>query len=340
MNIVITGGGTGGHLRVAQALGKYFAEQKHAVYYIGSVNGQDIQWFDSADFVKESYFLKTSGVVNKNILGKVFSLGKIGTATLKARKILKKNKVDAVVSVGGFSAAAASFAAVMLGTPFFIHEQNARVGRLNKLLRPFAKEFFSSYNETSPVPYPVEDEFFSTRHVREEVKKIIFLGGSQGASFINDFALSIAPRLKAMDIKIAHQCGNADFQKLKKEYKKLDIEVELAPFWTDLSSRLSDADMAISRAGASTLWELSANAIPTFYIPYPYAAGDHQYHNAAFLVEQNAAWMRRQKDLKEEEILSILLGSIKEQSEKLISLVHENGTPIIADKILDRIKNA
>jgi len=337
MNIVITGGGTGGHLRVAQALGRHFAFLKHTVYYIGSVNGQDIQWFENTDFVKASYFLKTAGVVNKNFAGKIFSLGKIGTATLKARKILKDNKIDAVVSVGGFSAAAASFAAVMLGLPFFIHEQNARIGRLNKLLRPFAKEFFSSYDEDNPVEYPVENEFFTTRRVRSEVKKVIFLGGSQGASFINDFAISIAPRLKAMEIKIAHQCGNADFQKLKTAYKKLDIDVELAPFWTDLSSRLSSADMAISRAGASTLWELSANAIPSFFIPYPYAAGDHQYHNATFLVEQNAGWMARQKDIKEEQILSILLGDVTAQSKKLMELVDKNGTPVIAQKILNRL---
>jgi len=337
LNILITGGGTGGHLRVAQSLGRYFYEQKHIVYYIGSVNGQDIQWFENADFVKASYFLKTSGVVNKNFAGKIFSLGKIGTATLKARKILKNRKIDAVVSVGGFSAAAASFAAVTLGIPFFIHEQNARIGRLNKLLKPFAKEFFSSYDEINPVEYPVENEFFSTRRIRGEVKKVIFLGGSQGASFINDFAIDIAPRLKAMGIKIAHQCGNADFQKLMTSYKKMDIDVELAPFWTDLPKRLSEADMAISRAGASTLWELSANAIPTFFIPYPYAAGDHQYHNAAFLVEQNAGWMARQSDLKEEQVLSVLLGDVTEQSQKLAELVQKNGTPIIAQKILDRI---
>jgi len=337
MNILITGGGTGGHLRVAQALGRYFHEKKHTVYYIGSVSGQDIQWFDNADFVKSSYFLKTTGVVNKNLFGKIFSLGKIGTATLQARQILKKEKIDAVVSVGGFSAAAASIAAIMLGIPYFIHEQNARVGRLNRLLRPFAKEFFSSYDETNSIPYPVEKEFFASKRIRSEVKKVIFLGGSQGASFINDFALQLAPRLKAMDIKIAHQCGNKDFQKLRTAYKKADIEVELAPFWTDLSSRLSEADMAISRAGASTLWELSANAIPTFFIPYPYAAGDHQFHNALFLVEQDAAWMARQQDVKEEQVLSILLGDVKEQSEKLAQLVQENGTPIIGQKILNMI---
>jgi len=120
------------------------------------------------------------------------------------KKILQANKIQAVISVGGFSAAAASLASFTVGAPLFIHEQNAVAGRLNALLRPYAKLFISSYESADLVRgYPVDEKFFDLARVRYKVKTVIFLGGSQGATAINNLALHVAKKLRSRGINIS-----------------------------------------------------------------------------------------------------------------------------------------
>ena len=95
-------------------------------------------------------------------------------------------------------------------------------------------------------------------------------------------ALSVASLLSKQQVKIIHQAGESDFERVKKEYEILGIEVELYAFTTQLPKLIEKSDLAVSRAGASTLWELTTNGCPAFYIPYPYAAGDHQFFQCSF----------------------------------------------------------
>jgi len=235
--------------------------------------------------------------------------------------------------VGGFSAAPASFASLFSLLPLFIHEQNAAVGRLNALLKPFSKSFISAYDKNSPIQgYPVKDIFFRSARVREELKTIIFLGGSHGAKAINDLALSVASQLRDRGIKIIHQAGESDFKRVEEEYEHLGVEVELYAFTKDLASLITRADLAVSRGGASTLWELTANRCPAFYIPYPYAAGDHQYENVRFIVENELGWCERESQDLKEKLLSILDESVKIRSEKLTLYSQEDvASKMIAD---------
>jgi len=319
MKICITGGGTGGHLMIAQALAEAGVNEGHELIFIGSTKGQDKKYFEFHSDFSNVYFLETTGVVNQKGLGKFVALFKVFMAFFKARSILKKHNIQATYSVGGFSAAPASLASISKFIPFFIHEQNAVEGRLNKLLKPFAKRFISAYDKNSVIKgYPVKDVFFKTARVRESLKTIIFLGGSHGAKAINDLALSTCRELSKRGIKIIHQAGEADFERVKKEYKALHVEAEVYAFTKELDKLISKADLAISRAGASTLWELTANGSPALYIPYPYAAGDHQYHNAKFIVEHELGWCEREGDGLKDKLLSILDEDLKTRSEKLL----------------------
>ncbi|MEA2111665.1 MAG: undecaprenyldiphospho-muramoylpentapeptide beta-N-acetylglucosaminyltransferase [Campylobacterota bacterium] len=334
MTFLITGGGTGGHLSIAASLLNALKERGHKAIYIGSMSGQDQKWFLNEMGFEEKYFFETTGVVNQRGLGKLKALFKIFKAFFKSRKLIKNLHVDAVISVGGFSAAPASFAAVTLKVPFFIHEQNAVTGRLNALLQSSSSAFFSSYDETSPIKgYPVNTLLFKTAHIRKDIKTIIFLGGSQGAQFINDLALKMAPELNARGINIIHQSGERDYERLKNEYKRLNIHVDLFGFTKELSKLLEQSDLAISRAGASTLWELCANGLPAFYIPYPYAAGDHQFYNAKFLVDKNLAWCERQSDDLHVNILKVLDEDISKMSEGLTHLGGDNASQEIVEYI-------
>ena len=264
--------------------------------------------------------------MNRKGWGRAAALWRIFKAFLQARRILKQHRADAVISVGGFSAAPAALAAVSRGTPLFIHEQNAVSGRLNRLLRPFAKRFFSSYDPASPVrDYPVSGEFFKRARVRSSVKTVIFLGGSQGAAFINDLALSVAPRLRERGIGIIHQCGERDFGRVQAAYAERGVEAELYGFTKELPALIERSDLAVSRAGASTLWELCASGIPALYVPYPHAAADHQYHNARFLVEQGLGWCERQGEGVEGLFLTLLDEELETCSRALMELCHPEG---------------
>ncbi len=327
--ILITGGGTGGHLAIAKSLKEAFLKQNIPVIYVGSTKGQDRAWFEKDPEWAARYFLQSEGVVNKKGFKKLFSLSSIAKETQKAKKILHKHNIKAVVSVGGYSAAPASFAAVLAKTPLFIHEQNAVVGRLNALLKPFAKRFFGSFFPPFD-PYPVDNRYYRTRRIRKDLQTLIFLGGSQGAKQINDLAISLAPKLYKNGIRLIHQCGKRDFERVAKAYEKLGVEVELFDFDSNIVHKIAKADLAIARAGASTVWELAANALPAIFVPYPYAAGDHQRKNAVFIEKRGGA------KLWSEEIDFFSL-DLEAMSSTLTALFKPHGAEIIVREILESI---
>lgn len=333
--IVITGGGTGGHLSIAKA----FMEElnKRGIYpiYIGSTNGQDMDWFKDDEGFSQTYFLESKGVVNQKGLGKIESLTNILKLSNECKDIFKKNGVKIVISVGGYSAAPASIASIFSKTNLFIHEQNAVKGRLNQILTPFAKRVFCSF--TPPYdPYPIREIFFQKQRVRNRIKTIIFLGGSQGALEINDFALKVAKRLNDLGIKIIHQTGKRDFNRVKKGYEKLGIQADIFDFNKDLIQKIAKADFAISRAGASTLWELAANGLPALFFPYPYAAKNHQEFNAKFLADKEAGFLVK-KEKREEALFEILKKDLSSYSNNLIGLTKKDGAKKIIDEILNSV---
>ena len=336
MRICITGGGTGGHLMIAEALAEAGVKDGNELIFIGSTYGQDRKYFGETTLFSSVYFLETTGVVNQKGLGKVKALLKVLRGFFQARSLLKKHKIEAVYSVGGFSAAPAALATLSLHIPLFIHEQNAVAGRLNALLRPFAKSFISAYEQSSEISgYPVKEVFMQTARVRKECKTLLFLGGSHGAKAINELALSLAKELTSRGVQIIHQAGEADFLRVEKAYKSLGVEVELYGFTKELPALIARADFAVSRAGASTLWELTTNGCPAFYVPYPYAAGDHQYHNAAFIVKSAMGWCQREGEELRSRLLEALSHlELEAKSRKLIA--HSNSD--VASKMIEAVK--
>ena len=302
-------------------------------HYIGSESGQDKAWFGADEGFVGKLFLATRGVVNQKGLGRLAALAQAAKGALAARRYMREHGVTAVLSVGGFSAAPASFAALAGGVPFFIHEQNAVSGRLNRLLKPYARRFFSSY-EGERVDYPVRDIFFETARTRERVGTVIFLGGSQGAKAINDFALALAPTLKERGVRIVHQAGKGDIERVAAAYEAMGVEADCFAFHPALHEKIAAADFAVSRAGASTLWELVANRIPTLFVPYPYAAGDHQYHNALFLAGRGAGWVVRQERLDAETFWKAARSDLAGISGRLEGLVRPGGAKTMVDAML------
>ena len=332
--IAITGGGTGGHLAIAKAFANELNSRGIKAIFIGSSSGQDKMWFENSDIFEATYFLNSSGVVNKRGFGRLKSLINILNLAFKCKKIFKFHKVSSVISVGGYSAAPSAFGAIICGKKLYIHEQNAVIGRLNLILKPFAREFFSSYFEPK-FDYPVDEKFFKISKIRKNLNTILFLGGSQGANFINNLALSLAKDLDKNGIKIIHQCGQKDYETIIEKYKELNIKAEVFAFSKDIDLFMSRADFCISRAGASTIWELCAASLPTLFIPFPYAANNHQFYNAKFLNDQNAAMVLKEDEIDSKNLLNIIYNlNLEDISQKLINLLNKNGSKVIIDRIL------
>jgi UDP-N-acetylglucosamine--N-acetylmuramyl-(pentapeptide) pyrophosphoryl-undecaprenol N-acetylglucosamine transferase len=336
-NIVITGGGTGGHLKIADVFIDEFKAKGFEVIYIGSTSGQDKSWFENDNRLKEAIFLETSGVVNKSGFSKIFSLLNIFKKALFCLKILRQNRVNIVVSVGGFSAASASFAAILKrDCKFFIHEQNSKMGSLNLKTMKYATKVYSSFHDFSSIKdYPVKDEFFQKARIRKELKTIGFFGGSQGAKAINDFALKVAPFLNERGVKIIHQAGRSDLNRVHEEYEKLGIKADVFDFTKDFVEKMNECDFSVSRAGASTLFEICANNLPTFFIPYKYAASNHQYFNAKALVEQNLCFLQNEDELSIDYFLECLDCNLEDISTRLKTSINPNGAKKIVEDILN-----
>ena len=329
-SIVMTGGGTGGHLAIVRAVKNELKSRR--LVYVGSTAGQDRRWFGEDPVFGEKYFLETRGVVNQGFGGKVRSLGMLAAAVKRTMGILRKEEAAVVFSVGGYSAAPSALAAKVLGIPLVIHEQNAVPGALNRLLKPFAAVYLSAFEEESPVrAYPVDEVFFEKARVRQDLRSILFIGGSQGAAAINRLALELAPALKARGIKILHQAGERHLESVRKSYEEMGIEAEVFGFSDRIPELMAQADFAVARAGASTLWELAANGLPTLFVPYPYAAGDHQYRNAEYLARRRLAWVIRESELEAGKVLDLMKQDLSLPSQGLIDFTPREGSRKIAE---------
>ncbi|WP_066388948.1 UDP-N-acetylglucosamine--N-acetylmuramyl-(pentapeptide) pyrophosphoryl-undecaprenol N-acetylglucosamine transferase [Helicobacter himalayensis] len=353
----ITGGGTGGHLAIAKALALELKARNLPCVYIGSTLGQDKLWFgessasnaNEALFVK-TYFLQSTGVVNKRGLAKLGALLKVANATKLARKIFKIHNVHAVISVGGFSAAGASIGALICRIPLFIHEQNAMSGSLNKILSPFAKAVFSSFPQEHTgffkarnfvqCAYPIRKEFFVKARVREKIDSVLFLGGSQGARTINNLALELAPKLLELGIKVFHQCGKNDFERVKEAYAKQGIleRVNAFSYNPNLVELMERSDVCISRSGASSVWETCANGLPCFFVPYPYAHKNHQYFNALEFQKKGLAEICTEYKLDSAKVLTFLQ-NLKPKISQISQILHSATSPNGAKEIITQIES-
>jgi UDP-N-acetylglucosamine--N-acetylmuramyl-(pentapeptide) pyrophosphoryl-undecaprenol N-acetylglucosamine transferase len=329
--IVLTGGGTGGHLSIVKSIKDELNKIGILPVFVGSSFGQDRAWFEDSSGFEAKYFLDSSGVMNKNSFGKIKMVSKLIKYAISSKEIFKKHNINKVFSVGGYSSFPASLGAVIYNKKLYIHEQNAIMGNSNRLLSKFAKNIFSSFGD-NPYSYPVADIFFDRARVRKKINKIIFLGGSQGARDINDFAIEVAKNFK--DIYIIHQTGKKDYERVLSEYSRLNItNVYVFDFSTTLIEKIVDADFAVTRAGASTMFELVANQIPSLFIPYPFAANNHQYYNANYLASKGLGFLSTNPTIKE--LNSIINSDIEEISIKLQNLISRDGAKSIVEKVLN-----
>ena len=325
-SIIIAAGGTGGHIFPALAMANHFKENGHKVVIAGTGNELERKIFSQSD-IEVEYFearkIKRNGLMTF-LDPKIYQT--IFRPDAKLIKFLKGFEPDLVLGMGGYPSISTCTAVNGSDrTVVVIHEQNAKAGLANRYLAWTAAyavieglpgavggitKFFTG--DCQYLGNPVRQEIIDTRQPSREFPdkskkpRIFILGGSQGARSIN-FAVPKAMHLLSKDtpVEITHDTGEADYEKVKEIYKDFNIKAKVSKFIDDISQVYKWADIVIGRAGAMTISELSALGLPSILIPYPQATDNHQFYNAKFLVDKNAAEMILDKDLKPEKLAQI-----------------------------------
>ena len=325
-SIIIAAGGTGGHIFPALAMANHFKENGHKVVIAGTGNELERKIFSQSD-IEVEYFearkIKRNGFMTF-LDPKIYQT--IFRPDAKLIKFLKGFEPDLVLGMGGYPSISTCTAVNGSNrTVVVIHEQNAKAGLANRYLAWTAAyavieglpgavggitKFFTGDCQYlgNPVRQEIIDKRQPCREFPDKSKKprIFILGGSQGARSIN-FAVPKAMHLLSKDtpVEITHDTGEADYEKVKEIYKDFNIKAKVSKFIDDISQVYKWADIVISRAGAMTISELSALGLPSILIPYPQATDNHQFYNAKFLVDKNAAEMILDKDLNPEKLAQI-----------------------------------
>lgn len=330
MRIIVTGGGTGGHVFPAIEIAKEFVRQdpKIKVVYIGNKGGLEERKASEAGL--EFYGLKTKKLVGQGLITKFFSLISLSLGIAQCLFIFMKKRPQAILGVGGYVSAPATIAGFCLGIPRFIAEQNVVPGFANQALGKISNRIFISFEESSRffpsnrsilTGNPVRQEFFGRENVTSQGPlRILVTGGSAGAIFINEEvpkAISLAKEL-CPELKITHQTGKEKLSDVSERYQKYQIDAKVVPFIEDMAEAFKNHDLIISRAGATVIFEIMASGMAAILIPYRFANG-HQKANAQALTKKGAALMFEEK----EAFASSLSQAIKElyQNRDMLTLM-------------------
>lgn len=312
MRLIIAGGGTGGHLFPGIAVAEEFLARgaENEVLFVGTERGIEARLLPKLGYRLE--LISASGMKGLGTAKQIMSAGRLLYGYAQSRKILKEFRPDLVLGVGGYASAPLVLAARGMGIRRFIHEQNAAPGLTNKLLGRVVDGVFISMEESASF-FPKKITQMTGNPIRKEILwgfqervrsmgdsfSILVFGGSAGAQRVNTALLEALPHLAGMKqrLRITHQTGEKDVVRVREGYQAQGVQAKVVSFIDDMSAAYGAADLVICRAGATTIAEVTACGKGCIFIPYPYAADDHQRKNAESLVKKGAGRMILEEDL-------------------------------------------
>jgi UDP-N-acetylglucosamine--N-acetylmuramyl-(pentapeptide) pyrophosphoryl-undecaprenol N-acetylglucosamine transferase len=311
-HIVITGGGTGGHLFPGIAIARAFQQRLAgaAILFVGT--GRELE----QRVVKEAGYrhavLKVQGLKGMGLLRQFRSLVTLPGALLRAGGILWRFRPAVVIGVGGYAAGPVCLAAWMMRIPVCLQEQNALPGITNRLLARIARRIYTAFSE-SQSHFPAEKIMLAGNPVREEIIALgrekpprgqdrpftlLVAGGSQGARNVNTAVIDMIAHIDApRALEVIHQSGPGDLERVRQAYAAAGIKACTEAFFSDMDRQYARADLVICRAGATTVAELTCSGLPAIFIPLPHAADNHQEINARAVVDAGAGEMIKEADL-------------------------------------------
>ncbi len=296
--VLIMAGGTGGHIFPALAVAEELRSRDVPVLWLGARDGLEKRLVPQHGIPLET--LRIHGLRGGSPLRKLSGALQLVAASLRARGVLRRQAPRCALSMGGYAAGPGGLAALWVGLPLVVHEQNSVAGTTNRYLARRAQRVLSGFADALPnaewVGNPVRASIFAlpppaARYAdRDGALRLLVLGGSQGAHSLNAALPEVLRRRGArLPVVVRHQCGEKHFDKATAAYLAAGIEAEVVPFENDMASAYGWADLVICRAGALTLAELAAAGAPAILVPYPHAVDDHQTRNAQSMVAAGGA---------------------------------------------------
>jgi UDP-N-acetylglucosamine--N-acetylmuramyl-(pentapeptide) pyrophosphoryl-undecaprenol N-acetylglucosamine transferase len=317
MRVMIAAGGTGGHLYPGVALAREFERQAPGseTIFIGTTRGLETKVVPREGF--ELMTIEAQGVMGKGWWGAVRGLAVVPVGLAQCLAICRQRRPDIAIGLGGYTSPPLVLAALLLGIRRVILEPNVHPGMANRVLSPIANLIFVSFAETARyfrtsktrvVGTPIRREFLEasvragggpadappgpTAGSETRGFTVLVLGGSQGARSINRAMIAALPALTAAhpSLRVIHQTGERDYEEVAAAYRKLSPpEMEVVPFLYDIPRAFRQADLIVSRSGATTVAEITVSGKPAIFIPFPHAVQGHQERNARVLERAGAA---------------------------------------------------
>jgi UDP-N-acetylglucosamine--N-acetylmuramyl-(pentapeptide) pyrophosphoryl-undecaprenol N-acetylglucosamine transferase len=302
MKVIIAGGGTGGHLFPAVALGEELVRERPdtAVLYVGTRYGFEAKWLPKTQHRYELY--DVHGLLGgRGAMARVKSIGELAKAIVLARATLKRFGADLVAIAGGYASAPMGLAAILSRTPLVLMEQNTTPGFSNRMLWRFADKICVAFAATAahfnpatvvvtgiPVRYQPRTD---RRPISDSPLQILVLGASTGAHRLNLGVLNAFKiwRNSVIKFNVTHQTGEADEELVRAEYRKLPIKAEVTAFIDDVPSALVGSDLVVARSGGGTVTDVALAARPAIFVPYPFHRDRQQFHNARVIERAGGA---------------------------------------------------
>lgn len=352
--VFVAAGGTGGHVFPASALTAELLRRDYAVHWL---TDDRVSAYDEAFLGAKIHRISSATFVNKNPVALIRSVVKLLTGFYESRQLIKRFQPDLIIGFGGYPTFPPLFIGQRLGVPTCLHEQNAVLGRANKAVLNKVQAVAMSLPETrglsdqvravhtgNPVrPDVVEASLHAYPPMGGHVPfRLLVFGGSQGAAFLSDVVPAalerMAPEKRGL-LSIVQQCRSENLPATLERYRSLGMRIELETFFDDLPRRMAESHLVISRAGASTVSELSVIGRPAILVPYPGALDHDQRLNAEGLAEAGGGWIRDQADLTPERLAADLT-ELLDNPEQLFSAAKAakaSGHPDAAERLADLV---
>lgn len=354
--IVLAAGGTGGHVFPAEALAAELIRRGYGLSLITDRRGDA---YGGALGSLETHRIRAGGIAGKKLTALLRSGPELAFGTLQSRALLKRLRPRAVVGFGGYASVPTMLAATFGGFNTLLHEQNAVLGRANRLLAGRVGCIATSFEGTRSIPEGAGDKVVHTgMPVRPAVAaaragaypelgeegdiRVLVLGGSQGASIFSAVVPAAVGRLPdglKRRLKITQQCRPEDLDETRAAYAEMGVAADLDSFFDDIPDRLAESHLFISRSGASSVSEAMTVGRPAILVPYPHAVDDHQTYNAHALDDVGGGWLMGQETFTPETLAERLqsLFAMPKILVRAAACARAAGRPDAAERLADAV---
>ena len=345
--VLIAGGGTGGHLFPGLALAEAFKDIGAGIHFAGSSHGIEVRAVPPEGY--PLHLIPVRGIKGRGIIRKLLGLFMLPAAFFSSWRLLRRLRPQLVVGVGGYASGPVVWTASLFGYRTAILEQNTVPGLTNRKLGRRVRRVYITFPESAsyfpekvvrnlgnPVRRAIVESLAGSQAAQEGGPLRIFIfGGSQGAHAINELFMQSAPRLAAMGVRIRHQTGAADRERVEAAYRAAGVDAQVDEFIRDMAGAYAAADLVVCRAGATTCSELAIAGKPAIFIPYPHATDNHQEHNARSLVQTGAAILQLESGATPDALVAHLESLSRDQLVAMTAAMLAAARPHAAAEISD-----